>query len=94
MMVRMDSGERAAVEEQLAVMELVEVAMARRDEVFEIVETSEDADEAQARIRDLFVVNDPYVSRAVLDIQVSRWTRDNRKRITDRVEELRRLLRD
>jgi len=43
----MDHRERVRLEEQLLVLELLEAAMAGRDEVFVIVDSSEDADEAQ-----------------------------------------------
>jgi DNA gyrase/topoisomerase IV subunit A len=89
----MDSDERARAEERLVVLELLESAMARRDDVFAIVHTSEDADEAQERIRQTFGVQDPHSSRAVLDIQVSRWSRAERTRLANETSELRRLLR-
>lgn len=93
-MVSMDSHQRAKAEGQLHILELIEAALDRRSEVFEIVASSEDDDEAQERIRVLFAVSDPHISRAVLDMQVSRWTRSGRKEIADRVEEFRRLLND
>lgn len=94
MMAPMDTSERGRVEERLLVLDLLETAMERRDEVFAIVDTSENADEAQERIRQLFGVHDPHISRAVLDLQVSRWTRADRQRLVDETRELRRLLRD
>ena len=94
MMVRMDSREQAMAEDRLRVLELLEAAMERRDEVFGIVDSSEDADDALERIRELFGVRDPHISQAVLDVQVSLWTRSGRKRIADQAEELRRLLND
>lgn len=51
MMVRMDSQEPKGAEHELGVLELLAAAMERRDEVFEIVASSEDPDEAQERIR-------------------------------------------
>ena len=81
-------------EDELRVLELLASAMERRDEVFQIVASSEDPDEAQERIGELFGVPDPHVSQVVLDSQMSRWTRSWRKRIADRAEELRRLLVD
>ena len=92
-MIAMDTDERAIAEQRLVVLELLEAAMARRDEVLAIVDTSEDADEAQERIRQTFGVEDPHISRAVLDMQVSRWTRADRKRLAEATSELRRVLR-
>ena len=91
-MVAMDSRERTAAEQQLSILELLGAALERREEVFEIVESSADAHEAHERIRDLFGVRDPHVSQAVLDLQVSRWTRAERKRIADNAEHIRGLL--
>ena len=92
MIVGMDSHERMLAEDQLRVLELLEAAIERRDEVFEIVDSSEDADEARDRIRELFGVRDPHIRRAVLDMQVSRWTRAERKRIADNANQIRALL--
>jgi DNA gyrase/topoisomerase IV subunit A len=94
MMGCMDSRQRAIAEDRLRVLELLEAAMERRDEVLEIVDSSEDADEAQERIRQLFAVSDPNISQAVLDQQVSRWTRSGRQRLAEQAEELRRELND
>ena len=46
------------------------------------------------RTRQAFGVRDPHISRAVLDVTVSRWTRADRQRIADETRELRRLLDD
>jgi DNA gyrase/topoisomerase IV subunit A len=92
MMGRMDSQQRVMAEDQLRVLELLEAAVERRDEVFEIVDSSEDADEAQERIRQVFGVRDPLISHAVLELQMSRWTRSGRRRITEQAEKLRQLL--
>jgi DNA gyrase/topoisomerase IV subunit A len=92
MMVSVDSRERDVAEDRLRILELVEAAMSRRDEVFEIVDSSEDEDEAQERIRELFGVEDPHISRAVLDMQVLRWTRSKRRRVADDAADIRRRL--
>jgi DNA gyrase/topoisomerase IV subunit A len=90
----MNANERARAEERLLVLELLESALAGRDEVLAIVDTSEDADEAQERIRRTFGVRDPHISRAVLDVQGSRWTRAEREKRASEASELRRLLRN
>lgn len=59
MMARMDSRDREMAERNLRVLELLEAALERRDEVFEIVDSSEDPDEAQERIRELFGIREP-----------------------------------
>ena len=60
------------------VLELVEAALGRRDEVFAVVDAAADDDEAEQRIRELFDVQEPHIARAVLDLQVNRWSRSNR----------------
>lgn len=93
-MADMDSQQRTRAEDQRRLVELLASAMDRRDEVFEIVFSSEDPDEARERIRDLLGLQDPHLSQVVLDSQVSRWTRDYRRRLHDEAKELRRLLHD
>lgn len=95
-MVVMDSHDRDWVARDLRIAELIEAALERRGAVFEIVDSSEDSDEAQERIRLLFGLEDEHahLSQAVLDMQLSRWTRTGRKKIADRAEELRRQLSD
>ena len=92
-MMTMDTDERARATQRLVVLELLEAAIARRDDVLAIVDSSEDSDEAEERIRQAFGVHAPNISRAVLDMQVSRWTRVERKRIAHEASELRQLLR-
>lgn len=88
----MDSRQRARAESQLQVLDLLEAAMGRRDEVFEIVDSSEDDDEARERIRELFGVRQPHIAQSVLDLPVSQWSRSGRQRIAQQAEELRREL--
>ena len=68
-------------------------AMDRRDEVFQVIDDSEDVDEAIRRVGQLLDVGAPG-SRAVLDLQVRRFTRDQRQAIASHVEELRSKLPD
>jgi DNA gyrase/topoisomerase IV subunit A len=88
----MHDRDREMAEQQLRVLELVEAAMDRRDEVFAIVDAAADSEEAERRIRELFEVQDPHLARAVLDLQVSRWTRTIRAQIRAEVARLRELL--
>ena len=90
----MDERGREYARQNLRVLELVEAALGRRDEVFAIVDAAADADEAEQRIRELFEVQEPHIARAVLDLQVNRWTRANRERIRAQAAELRELLRE
>lgn len=88
----MDERARESARQQLLVLELIEAALGRRDEVFAIVDAAADADEAEERICELFEVQEPYVARAVLDLQVSRWTRANRELISAELARVRELL--
>ena len=92
MMNRMDRQERARAEDRLRLVELVEAALGRRAEIFEIVDSSEDVEQASQRIRELFGVQEPDLSRAILDLRVSGWTRSERRMLSEQAEELRRLL--
>ena len=75
------------------ILEALEQAMDRRDEVFQVIDDSADADEAIRRVGQLLGV-DELGSRVVLDLQVRRFTRDQRQAIASRAEELRSKLPD
>ncbi len=63
----MDEDERQ-MKQQLMVHEALVQAMDRRDEVFQVIEDSEDVDEAIRRVGQLLGVGE-LCSRAVLDLQ-------------------------
>lgn len=86
----MDEDERRAREELMILDGLVR-AIDQREEVFQVIEDSEDADEAIRRVGQLLSVGE-VSSRAVLDMQARRFTRAQRKAIASRVEELRSRL--
>ena len=88
----MDEDERHTRDE-LMILDALEKAMDRRDEVFQIIEDSEDEDEARRRVGQLLGVGE-LGSRVVLDLQVRRLTRDQRQAIASRAEELRSKLPD
>ncbi|MBD1544459.1 DNA gyrase subunit A [Arthrobacter sp. IA7] len=88
----MDEDERRTRQELMIVDALVR-AMDRRDEVFRVIEDSEDVDEARRRVGQLLGVGE-LGSRAVLDLQARRLTRDQRRAIASRAEELRSMLPD
>ncbi|GAP56270.1 hypothetical protein AHiyo6_28350 [Arthrobacter sp. Hiyo6] len=73
------------------VLEALERAMDRRDEVFQEIDDSEDADEARRRVGQLLGVGE-LGSRVVLDMQVRRFTRDQRQNLVSRASELRSKL--
>lgn len=77
--------------DELMILDALLSAMDRRDEVFRIIEDSENEDEARRRVGQLLGV-DELGSRVVLDLQVRRLTRDQRQRLASRVAELRSQL--
>ena len=88
----MDEDERR-IRDELMILDALVRAMDRRDEVFQMIEDSEDADEAIRRVGQLLGVGE-LGSRAVLDMQARRFTRDQRRAIVSRAEELRSKLPD
>jgi DNA gyrase/topoisomerase IV subunit A len=87
----MDQDERHR--EELMILEALVQAMDRRDEVFQVIEDSEDVDEAIRRVGQLLGVG-TMGSRAVLDLQARRFTRGQRQASAFRAEELRSMLPD
>lgn len=88
----MDEDERQT-RDQLMILEALVQAMDRRDDVFQVIDDSEDVDEAIRRVGQLLGVG-ALGSRAVLDLQVRRFTRDQRQAIASHAEELRSRLPD
>ena len=85
----MDEDERQ-MRQELMILDALVQAMDRRDEVFQMIEDSEDRDEAIHRVGQLGELG----SRAVLDLQARRFTRDQRQAVASRAEELRSKLPD
>ena len=90
-LLHMDSAERAQAEDQLRLIDGILVGMGRREEVFAVVDEANDKDEAIGRLRALLAL-DESCCRALLDMQVSRWTRDDRRSIEQRAADLRASL--
>ena len=88
----MDPDERRAAEQRLRLLELLERAMSRRAEVFEIVGSSEDLEEALLHVTELLEVAEPHGAELVLDLRLARWTGDERRRIVEEADELRAWL--
>jgi hypothetical protein len=87
----MNAEERRQAELSLDILDGLVKAMDRRDEVFQVVEASEDLDAAIRRLTELLEV-DEVVCRAFLDLQVRRFTRDQRRTIAAQADELRSRL--
>ncbi|WP_445154029.1 DNA gyrase subunit A [Arthrobacter sp. Hor0625] len=79
--------------EELMIVEALLQATDRREEVFRTVDDSEDAEEAIRRVGQLLGVGE-LSSRFILDMQVRRFTRDQRRALASRAEELRSRLLD
>ena len=82
----MDEAERQ-IRQELMILDAPVQAMDRRDDVFQMIEDSEDSDEAIRRVGQLLGVGE-LGSRAVLDLQARRFTRDQRQALASRAEEL------
>lgn len=88
----MDEDERR-IRDQLMVVDALVRAVDRRGEVFQVIEDSEDEDEAIRRVGQLLGV-DEFGSRVVLNLQFRRLTRDQRQVLASEAEELRSKLPD
>jgi DNA gyrase/topoisomerase IV subunit A len=88
----MDEDERQTRQELMILDALIQ-AMDRRGEVFQMIEDSEDNHEAIRRVGQLLAVG-KLGSRAILDLQARRFTRDQRQALASRAEELRSKLPD
>lgn len=81
------------VREELAILEALVTAIDRRDEVFQVADDSDDSEEAIRRVGQLLDVGS-LASRFVLDMQLRRFTRDQRQALATRMEELKSALSD
>ncbi len=84
----MEQDPRNHTREALEILEAIVQAMDRREEVFAAIEATETLDEAAAAVAKLLSVGE-IQARAVLDMQVRRWTQGERRRITGHVAVLR-----
>jgi DNA gyrase/topoisomerase IV subunit A len=88
----MDEDERR-IRDHVMVVDALVRAIDRRDEVFQVIEDSEDEDEAIRRVGQLLGL-DEFGSRVVLDLQFRRLTRDQRQALVSEAEGLRSKLPD
>ena len=89
---RVDDFGRQRTRERLGYIEALVVAQERRKEVMEAIEASEDATEALTRLATLLGLADERNATVVLDMQMRRWTRQDRLRIRQERDELREAL--
>jgi len=88
----MDEDERR-IRDHLMVVDALVLAIDRRDEVFQMIVNSEDADEAIRQVGQLLGVGE-FGGRVVLDLQFRRLTRVQRQALAAEAEELRSKLPD
>jgi len=87
----LDAEQRRRVEDTLRFVDALVKAMDRREEVFHVVEGSKDPDEAIRRLVELLEL-DEQSCRRILDLQVRRFTREQRRALAAEAEELRSSL--
>lgn len=83
--------QREMAEMRLEILEALVLASSRRAEVLEVVGHAEDFDTAELAVRDLLGVGE-VPARAVLDVQLRRFTSRERTQLTSRRDELRAYL--
>lgn len=87
----MDAEQRRHAEYNLRIRDGLVKAMDRRKDVFQVVEDSEDPDEAIRHLMELLEL-DEMSCRVILDTQLRRFTRQQRQAIAAQAEELRSIL--
>lgn len=87
----MNAEQRRRAEDTLRVVDALVTAMGRREDVFHVVEDSEDLDEAIRRLMELLEL-DELACRVILDMQVKGFTRERRRIIAAHAEEIRASL--
>ena len=87
----MNAEQRRRAEDTLRVVDALVKATDRREEVFDVVEDSEDQGEAIRRLMELLEL-DEMCSRVILDMQVKGFTRERRRLIAAHAEEIRSSL--
>lgn len=85
------TGQRQHAEDELQLLDGILVGLRRREEVFAVVQAAADRTEAHRRLRSLLGV-DEQSCQAILDLQVSRWTRAGRRAVERRASDLRAQL--
>lgn len=89
----MNANERSGAESELSLLEVMLTALDRRGTVLQVVADSEDLNEAMVSLGRLLDTDDILALRAVTDMQVRRWTKEERQKIIERLDELRGELR-
>ena len=91
----MDEREARAARDSLSIYEVLVAAHARRHEVFDVVCTSANQEEAERRLRVLLDIPEGLPgAQPIMDMAMSRWTEESRDFIAGQAELLRRLVSD
>lgn len=89
----MNANERNGAESELSLLEVMLTALDQQGKVLQVVADSEDLNEAMVSLGRLLDTDDILALRAVTDMQVRRWTKEERQKIIERLDELRGELR-
>ncbi|MBT0768569.1 hypothetical protein KIH74_06505 [Kineosporia sp. J2-2] len=87
----MNETDIAEARQRLHILRGFEVAMSRRDEVFETVEAAADADEARTKLSERFDLSE-HQAQAVLSLQISQWSTGMREWRTAEIARCEELL--
>lgn len=89
----MDEREERAARVSLSIYEVLLAAHARRQEVFDVVCTSANQDEAERRLQVLLSVPEGFPgTQPIMDMAMSKWTEESRDFIVNQAEHLRRMV--
>jgi DNA gyrase/topoisomerase IV subunit A len=87
----MDARSRRLAEQRLSTLDALVSAQEQRAKVMSVIETAEDVAEATSRLTTLLGVEVPE-ARAVLDLQMQRWTKQERLRILEERDNVKSVL--
>ena len=91
----MDEREARAAQDSLSICEVLVAAHARRHEVFDVVCTSVNQEEAERRLRALLDIPEGIPgTQPIMDMMMSKWTQGSRDFIAAQAEDLRSLVSD
>jgi DNA gyrase/topoisomerase IV subunit A len=91
----MDEREERAARESLSIYEVLLAAHVRRQEVFDVICTSANEEEAERRLRALLSVPEGIPgTKPIIDMAMSKWTQESRDFIVNQAEHLRKRVSD
>ena len=91
----MDEREAKAARDSLSIYEVLVAAHARRHEVFDVVCTSANQEEAERRLRVLLDIPEGFPgAQPIMDMTMSKWIHESRDFVAAQAEYLRSLVSD